>query len=312
MLKFVLPRLLWAVPNIIILTLLLFLTLTVLLGSPAAMMLQLEASRAALAATEHAQGFDKPVLVQYGRWLLAALHGDLGRSFASGQTVASLIADAIPITLELALWSILLSALGAVMLNTLAARTAVASGLLSAISVVSVTIPNFVLGAALVLLFSVLLGWLPTSAWVPWSDGIWPHIQHLILPVLTLSAFYFGSFSMMFQAEYRAIEDQLFVRVARAKGLSDVTVSFRHIMPNAVLPMIAYVGICLGQLVGGAVVTEVIFSLPGIGRVFVTAIKGKDYPVVLAIGTLVLLGMVIANLVADIVLARLSPTVRAS
>ena len=107
------------------------------------------------------------------------------------------------------------------------------------------------------------LRWLPTTGWVPWSSGIGSHLTHLIMPVSTLTAFYFGSFSLVYKAEYRAISQQLFVKVARAKGLGEVAISFKHILPNAVLPVITYAGLSLGQLVGGAVVTESVFSVHG-------------------------------------------------
>jgi len=163
-----------------------------------------------------------------------------------------------------------------------------------------------------VLFFSIYLQWLPTSNWVFWEDGVVDHFRHLVLPIITLGAFYFGSFCMIYNAEYRAVRQQLFVRVAKAKGVTNSRVSFVHVMPNAVLPVIVYVGISLGQLVAGAVVSESMFSLPGVGRLFVDAIKANDYPVILAIGMLVLTGMIVANLVTDIVIARLNPLVRLS
>jgi peptide/nickel transport system permease protein len=180
----------------------------------------------------------------------------------------------------------------------------------SVLSVVGVTVPNFMLGATLIFVFAITLRWLPTSAWVAWSDSVSAHLMHLVLPVITLSAFYFGSFSMVYRAEYRAVMNQPFVRVARAKGISESLVSFKHVLPNSVMPIITYMGISLGQLMGGAVVTEVVFSLPGMGGLFVAAIRGNDYPVILAIGMIVLTGMMLINLIADIILARINPQVR--
>ena len=312
MTRFVLSRVAWLAPNILILTFLLFAVLTSWLGSPAAMMLGLDASPDAIREMNRVYGFDDPLVTQYARWFWAALQGDFGRSFATKQAVASMIGAALPVSIELAFWAISLSALTAVGLNSLVTRGKLGNSLISTVSVVSITIPNFMLGATLIYVFAIHLRWLPTSAWAPWSDGIAIHFVHLVLPVLTLSAFYFGSFSMIYRAEYRAVMNQLFVRVAKAKGISDTRVSLQHILPNSVLPVITFMGITLGQLMGGAVVTEVVFSLPGIGRTFVSAIRGNDYPVILAIGMIVLTGMMITNLVADVVIAWINPQVRFS
>ncbi len=297
-------------PNIVVLTFLLFAMVTKWLGSPAAMMLGTDASPQAIAQLNQRYGFDQPLLEQYLHWVGAALSGDFGRSYATQQTVAAMIGPAIPVTLELTAWAILLALVSAIGLNSLVTGQRTIATVTGGISVVGVTIPNFMLGATLIYLFSVRLGWLPTTGWVPWRDGAGPHLLHLILPVLTLFTFYFGSFSMIYRAEYRATQKQLFVRVARAKGLTEGYVSFRHILPNAILPVITSVGISIGHLVGGAVVTEVVFSIPGLGRVFVAAIAGYDFPVMLAMAMVVLTGVMLANLVADLILAAMNPQIR--
>lgn len=312
MIRYILTRMAWFIPNVLFLSFALFASLQLLVGSPAAMMLGLDASPEAIEAINERYGFNDPILVQYGRWLFNALQGDFGRSFSTSQEVSAMIVRALPVTVELALWSIILALVGAIVLSTITADRKIFSGPLASISVVSVTIPNFVLGTLLVLFFSIYLQWLPTSNWVFWEDGVVDHFRHLVLPIITLGAFYFGSFCMIYNAEYRAVRQQLFVRVAKAKGVTNSRVSFVHVMPNAVLPVIVYVGISLGQLVAGAVVSESMFSLPGVGRLFVDAIKANDYPVILAIGMLVLTGMIVANLVTDIVIARLNPLVRLS
>ncbi|MCH8029295.1 MAG: ABC transporter permease, partial [Candidatus Dadabacteria bacterium] len=156
------------------------------------------------------------------------------------------------------------------------------------VSIIGITVPNFMLGISLIYLFSVELRWLPTSGWVNWSDDVVGHITHLIMPVVTLSAFYFGSYTLVYRAEYRIVSRQLFIKVARAKGLSEFRVSFKHALPNSILPVITYIGLSLGQLTGGAVVTETVFSIPGIGRLFVFSITSHDFPVMLAIGVIII------------------------
>jgi peptide/nickel transport system permease protein len=307
---FILRRLSWIVPNVILLTFLLFAMVTTWLGSPASMMLGTDASPEAIAALNLRYGFDQPVWRQYLGWVGSALTGDFGRSYATQQPVSAVIGPALPVTLELAFWAILLAVLTAVVVNSLVVARRTIGAVTTSLSIVGVTIPNFMLGATLIYIFSVRLRWLPTTGWVPWEDGAGQHILHLIMPVLTLFAFYFSAFSMIYRAEYRTVQRQLFVRVAQGKGISDSRVSFRHIMPNAVLPVITYVGISIGHLVGGAVVTETVFSIPGLGRVFVTAIAAYDFPVMLAMAMIVLTGVMLINLLADLVLASVNPQVR--
>ena len=307
---FILRRLMWFLPNAVILTFVLFAAVTVWLGSPAAMMLGRDASPAAIAEINTVYGFDLPTWQQYLRWIGAALTGDFGRSYASHQAVSAMILPAIPITLELTAWAILLALVTSLGLNSLAVGRHVIGVLSSGFSIVGITFPNFMLGAILIYVFSVKLGWLPTAGWIPWQSGVIDHLTHLIMPVLTLFAYYFGSFSMIYRAEYRAVDQQLYVRVAHSKGLSPTRVSFRHILPNAVLPVVTFIGISIGRLVGGAVVTETVFSIPGLGRLFVGAIASYDFPVVLAMGMIVLTSVMICNLLADIVLASLNPQIR--
>jgi peptide/nickel transport system permease protein len=132
----------------------------------------------------------------------------------------------------------------------------------------------------------------------------------MVMPVLTLSAYYFGAFSIVYRAEYQDVIQRPFIGVARARGLSEWRVAFRHAAPNAILPVITFVGISIGQLTGGAVVTETIFSMPGTGRLFVASIEGRDFPVMLAIGMLIVVGVVLMNLLADIAYTIANPQIR--
>jgi peptide/nickel transport system permease protein len=132
----------------------------------------------------------------------------------------------------------------------------------------------------------------------------------MIMPVLTLSAYYFGAFSLVYRVEFREVYRRLYIRTARAKGLSPSKVAFKHAMPNAILPVITFAGLSMGHLTGGAVVTETVFSMPGIGRLFVNAISGRDFPVMLAVGMVVVVGVVIMNLIADILYTVVNPQIR--
>lgn len=310
MIELVARRLFFAIPTTIVLTFLLFVSVSALLGSPAEMMLGQDASAEAIKALNAQFGFDRPILVQYFDWLTKALQGDFGRSFITQQSVASAVLPAIPVTLELALWSVLLAASAATVLNSLPVARGIVMPIVVTLNIAGLTVPNFMIGISLIFLFSVGLGWLPSSGWEPWSEGIASHLRHIAMPVLTLSAYYFGAFSIVFRAEQKDVARRLFVQVARAKGLSEWMVSFKHALPNAILPVITFTGLSVGQLTGGAVVTETVFSMPGIGRLFVSSIAARDFPLMLAIGMMIMVGVVVMNLLADLVYTLVNPQIR--
>jgi peptide/nickel transport system permease protein len=310
MLTLIARRLLLALPNLVLISALLFFSVSGLLGDPAAMMLGQDASPAAIAELSHEMGFDRPLYLQYMSWMRSALTGDFGRSYATQESVAAALLPRIPITAELAVLAILVATLSATILNSLTVARRVVRPVAALLGILGITVPNFMLGISLIFLFSVRLGWLPTTGWVPWSDGIFEHVRHLLLPVLTLSAFYFGSFSLVYRAEYETVRKELYVRVARAKGLTETAVSFKHVLPNSILPVITYIGISLGQLTGGAVVTETVFSVPGTGSLFVSAILARDFPVMLAVSMLIILGVVLMNLLADLLYTVANPRIR--
>jgi peptide/nickel transport system permease protein len=310
MLRLILRRVLLMLLIAIAVSALLFFTVTQFLGSPAEMMLGQDASPKAVAALNTAYGFDRPAVLQYLHWLGGALRGDLGYSYTTRESVATVIAARFPVTLELSLWSISLAVIAAVVSNTVPVARKQLEPAVIAANLVGITVPNFMLGVSLIFILSVKLGLLPSTGWAPWSDGIGVHLEHLLLPVLTLSAFYFGTFSIVYRAEYQSVIRREFIQVARAKGLAEWRVAFRHAAPNAILPVITFVGISIGQLTGGAVVTETIFSMPGMGRLFVSSIESRDFPVMLAVSMLIVVGVVVMNLLADIGYEVANPQIR--
>ena len=306
----VVRRFLLIIPNVLLLTALLFWSVFSLLGTPVGMMLGEDADLESIARLNEVYGFNRPIWEQYLDWMWKALHGDFGRSFTTQQSVADAVLPRILVTLEIAVLSIFIATVGTTVLNSIPVARGAMTSLSTGLSIVGITVPNFMLGISLIYLFSVKLGWLPTTGWSPWSDGVGKHFLHIFMPVLTLSAFFFGSFSLVYRAEYRAMRQQLFVKVARAKGISEWGVSFRHILPNSILPVITYAGLSLGQMTGGAVVTETVFSVPGLGRLFVDSIGSRDFPVMLAVGMIIIVGVVAMNLVADILYTWVNPKIR--
>jgi peptide/nickel transport system permease protein len=310
MLLILAKRLLWAVPSAILITALLFFSVAGLLGSPAALMLGQDATAQSIAELNARLGFDRPLATQYFEWMGRALRGDLGRSYSTHQTVADIILPSLPVTLELGILAIVLAGLIAVVINSLTFGRRLIRPVATAFAMVGITLPNFALGLSLVFIFSVWLGWFPSIGWAPWADGLLTHLRAITLPVLTLSAYYYGSFTLIYRAEYDAVAERQFVRVAKAKGLGEMAISFRHVLPNAILPVITYVGLSLGQLMGGAVVTESLFSIPGIGTLLVNSILSRDYPVMLAIGMITIGAVVLMNALADALYAVANPQIR--
>lgn len=303
-------RLLLAIPSAIMISMLLFFSVAGLLGSPAGMMLGQDATAERIRELNVQMGFDKPLFVQYFNWISGALTGDFGRSYSTHQTVAETVLPRLPVTLELGFLAILLATVLAVSVNSLTIGRSIVRPLATGLAVLGITLPNFALGLSLIFLFSVKLGWLPSVGWSPWSAGIWEHARHLLLPVVTLAAYYYGSLTLIYRAEFDVVSRRLFVRVAKAKGLSDSSVAFKHIMPNAILPVITYVGLSLGQLMGGAVVTEALFSIPGIGSLLVSSILARDFPVMLAIGMITIVSVVMMNALADALYSIANPQIR--
>ncbi|MGQ3488967.1 ABC transporter permease [Roseovarius pacificus] len=310
MLAMILSRIAIMIPNVIILTFLLFAAVTSFLGTPAAIMLGEDASPEAIAELNARLGFDGPLLARYWDWMSSALSGDLGRSYSTQQAVSDMVAAALPLTLELALWAIAVAVIGTALINSIPVFRGVVERVTAGISIIGITVPNFFLGLLLIYIFSVQFRWLPTTGWAPWSDGVITHLRHMILPVATLCFFYFSSFSLVFKAEYKSIENSLFIKAARAKGISEARISYRHILPNSMMPLITYAGLSLGQLVGGAVVTETVFSMPGMGRLLVDAISARDFPVMLAVGMIIIVGVMLLNLLADLTYGLVNPLVR--
>jgi len=310
MLTAILRRVLLVIPNIVLLTALLFWSVFSLLGTPVEMMLGRDADPATIEALNARYGFDRPVHEQYLSWMWNALQGDFGRSYVTKQSVADAILPRILVTLEIAGLAVALAVVATAVMNSIPVARRAIGAANTGMSLVGITVPNFMLGISLIYLFSVQLGWLPTTGWVDWSEGFVKHCTHIIMPVLTLSAFFFGSFSLVYRAEYRSIQQQLFIKVTRAKGLSEWGVSFKHALPNSIMPVITYAGLSLGQMTGGAVVTETVFSVPGMGRLFVDSITSHDFPVMLAVGMIIIVGVVLLNLLADILYTVVNPRIR--
>jgi peptide/nickel transport system permease protein len=310
---YVLQRIGFAVLMLFGVSLVLFTIMRLAPGGPEAVLVGGEFSQEAAAQIRQRLGLDRPLLSQYAGWAGAALRGDLGRSFKTGDPVATLIADRLGPTLQLTGGALAFALLVAIPLGVLAAvrRGTIWDTLGSAVSLFGVSFPSFWLGIMLILLFSEALHLLPPSGLSPYGreTDVLARLQHAILPTLTLGLIQMAAFMRFTRSSLLEVLGQDYVRTARAKGLGSGRVVWRHALRNALIPVATVVGLSLPVLVGGAVLTETVFAWPGLGRLAVGAVFERDYPVIMGVNLLVAAVVISANLVTDIAYCLLDPRI---
>jgi len=299
---------------LVVVSLLTFILMRGLLGDPILLILGPDASvdEATVSRMRHDLGFDQPLPVQYWNWLQHAATGDFGRSLRTPMSVHDALAARLPVTLELSIAALTLAFLLAVPIGVLAAlrpgsRLDVT---LSALSVTTLSLPNFLLGILLIFVFAVNLRWLPSAGYVPITQDPGQHFRDMILPVITLAAAYTGSFARFARSRMLDVFSEDYLRTARAKGLPHWLVLRRHAGRNALIPLVTLVGVEMAGLFGGAVVTETVFSLPGVGQLLTDSILGRDLPTVQAIVLFLTVAVAVTSFVVDLVQGVLDPRVR--
>jgi peptide/nickel transport system permease protein len=281
-------------------------------GDPALALAGEDRSARALTAIRAKYGLDQPVPVQYVRWLGHVVRGDFGSSTRTGLGVGSTILDRLPVTLELAFLSLLVAVGLGVSLGVLAAvrRGSFADYAGSTAALVGLSVPHFWLGLMLILLFAIGLGVLPASGFVPlFADPI-DNLRHMLLPAVVLGT---GFSAVIFRQTRAAMLESLstdYVRTARAKGLAERQVVGSHALRNSLLTVVTLIGLQLGQLISGAVVTEQVFVLPGFGKLTLDAVFQRDYPVIEGVVLLTTVGYVVINFVVDLLYSVLNPRIR--
>jgi peptide/nickel transport system permease protein len=298
--------------TLLLISLIVFTGVRMIPGDPARVLAGTEADAAGLQEIREKYGLNDPLPVQYLRWLGLALRGDLGESIRTRQPVAATVAIKLPITLELACLSILVALAIALPAGILAAvrRNTLWDVAASALSLCGVSIPNFWLGIMLILLVSVRLGWLPASGFVPIAEDPLDNLRRMLMPAFVLGT---GLAAVLMRQTRNAMIEILsadFVRTARAKGLAQPAVVLRHALRNGLIPVVTILGLQMGALMGGAVVTEQIFVLPGFGRLIVEAVFTRDYPVVQGVVLITAASYVLINLLVDISYTILNPRIR--
>ncbi|MDA1004455.1 MAG: ABC transporter permease [Chloroflexi bacterium] len=318
MLRYIVRRLFNSLPVFVIVSLLAFAGQQLVPGDPILAIIGegefaelASGGQAAIEAKRHELGLDRPVIIQYLSYMERLAHGDFGRSFVTKEPVLRMIGDRLPITLKLSLITFTVNiGLGLVLGVVAALRPGFTDFVATTWSVLGVATPNFWAAILLIIVFSIKLGWLPTSGWVdPFTDPK-SGIQHLILPVISLGLF--GSATIMRQTRSAMLEvlRQDYVTTARAKGLKESRVIIRHALKNAMLPVMTIIGLSLAGLIAGSVLIERVFAIPGVGRMAIDATTFRDYPVIQAIVLMSTAAIVIANLVTDVAYGYLDPRIQ--
>jgi peptide/nickel transport system permease protein len=310
--EFLIQRSLISLVTLFLITVIVFAGVRMIPGDPARVMAGTEADAAGLEEIRQRYGLRDPMPVQYVKWVGRALRGDLGESIRTREPVLRLVAQKLPITLQLAAYSLLIALLIAVPVGVLAAvrRNTAWDYLASSVSLCGLSIPNFWLGIMLILLLSVRLQWLPASGYVSPFEDPWGNTQRLLMPALVLGSA--AAAVLMRQTRNSMIEvlSADYIRTAYAKGLQTGVVVFRHAIRNGLIPVITIFGLQLGALIGGAVVTEQIFVVPGFGRLILEAVFTRDYPIVQAVVLITASAYVLVNLLVDVSYSLLNPRIR--
>lgn len=309
---YIMRRLLGMVPVLLLVSVLVFSLLHLTPGDPAQSILGEEATPEAIAALRAKLGLDQPLPVQYVRWLGSTLRGDLGRSIRSNQPVSEAIVEKLPVTIELALLAMLVSLTIAIPAGIISAmrRNSAVDALSTFFALLGVSLPNFFLAILLILVFSLTLGWLPPFGYQPLTEGIGGNLLRMILPAVTLGTALAAIVTRMMRSSLLEVLDQDYIRTARAKGLREGRMVRAHALKNALMPVVTIVGLQIGGLLGGAIITESIFVLPGIGRLLVDSIFQRDFPLVQGVVLFVSLAFLFSNFAVDLMYAYLDPRIR--
>lgn len=313
MVRFLLTRIATAIPTLFLVSVTVFALMRAIPGDPAALMLGDLAQPGQLEALRAEMGLDQPIVVQYLYWLGDVLTGDFGRSIATRQPVLPLMLDRFSVSATIVLVAVFFATLIAVPAGMFAAWRQNRAGDIAVIatSTLLLSIPSFWLGLMLLLIFGLQLGWLPVVGYVPFSRDFGSALLYVILPVVTLVLVESGSITRMARASTIEVARLEYITHARAKGLSEVTVMWRHAFKNAFAPTLTLIGLVLGSLLANIAVIETVFTIPGLGRLLVDGIYARDYPVVQGCMLFTAFLYVVVNLLVDLLYPLLDPRVTA-
>jgi peptide/nickel transport system permease protein len=312
MLRHICRRIVATIPVMAIVALFVFSLLYIAPGDPAAVIAGEQASPEDVEKIRKGLGLDRPFLSRFGDWSWHILQGDLGTSMFTGLPVTQLILQRLEPTLSLMVVTLILAVTIAVPMGVIAAWKAgswVDRGLM-AFAVLGFSVPVFVVGYVLAYLFALELDWFPVQGYTPLSAGFWPWLENLVLPAIALGCVYIALIARITRASMLEVLQQDYIRTARSKGMGQSGILFVHALKNAAVPIVTVIGIGVALLIGGAVVTESVFAIPGLGRLTIDAIVRRDYPVIQGIVLLFSVVYVLVNLAVDVLYTLLDPRIR--
>jgi peptide/nickel transport system permease protein len=313
MIAYIARRILLTIPAMIAMSIIVFFIIRLVPGDPVLVILGLRATPESIAVLRNQLRLDDPLWVQYLNWSGDLLRGDLGQDYRTGESITDMLLTRLPVTLEVALLSIFVAATLGVPIGVLSATRRGAAELgSSTLNVLGISIPDFWLGVMLILLFSAHLRWLPSSGYVPLSESVTQNLKHMILPAITLGLNFAAVLTRTTHAAVTEVLRRPYVQTARAKGLQERSVVLGHVVKNAAIPIVTVMGMQFGYALGGAIVIEYIFSLPGVGQLTLNAVLARNYPVIQGAVLLVTFLFMFANILTDSMYAALDPRIRQS
>jgi peptide/nickel transport system permease protein len=312
MLSFAVRRLLYAVPTLLLVTIMVFALVRVLPGDPALLMLGEEATPELVDILNRDLGLDRPLPQQYLSWIGNALRGDLGVSLRNNESITKLVLEKLPTTLELSFFAIVIAFALSIPAGIFTAlkRGGAADGLVTLLALSGISLPNFFLGVLLIYFFSVQLRWIPPSGYVTPKENLAQNLLLMLMPAVTLGTGAGGVLTRFLRGSMLEVLTQDFIRTARAKGLGANGVVFRHALRNAFLPILTILGLQLSALLSGAVITEQIFSIPGFGRLLVEAVSTRDYPLLQGVVLISSIAIFFVSFLVDLLYASVDPRIR--
>ena len=311
MLGHIVRKLIAVIPVLILVSIILFTIISLLPGDAAMGVIGESVNQEDLSRIRTELGLDKPIYERYADWLGKVLHGDLGRAIKSQQPVTEIVALRLPVTIELTFLAMLISTIIAVPAGIFAALRRnsawdVANGI---VSMIGIAMPPFWMGILLILCFSVWLDWLPSSGYESFFKDPVRNLQHMAMPAFTIGFAFAATIMRQTRSSMLEVLGEEYVVTARAKGLSETIVIWKHALRNALIPVVTVLSMQVGRMIGGAVVTEIVFALPGIGREMVDSIIARDYPVVMALILITALCVVLTNTLVDILYVIIDPRI---
>jgi peptide/nickel transport system permease protein len=310
--RLVLRRLLATIPVLVLVTAGVFALIHLTPGDPIDVMMAESVDATVKANLRRELGLDQPIYVQYAAWTWRLLHGDLGRSIRNGEPVIENVSRRIRPSLQLAALAMAISLVVATPLGILSAarRNTSVDRFGTTFALFGICMPNFLLALLLIFFFGVKLRWLPISGYIDPLEEMLPGLRSLVLPALTLGLALAAVVTRTLRSSMLDALSEDYVRTARAKGLSESSIIRGHVLKNALIPVVTVLGLQLGTLIGGAVITEYVFALPGVGRLVVDAVFARDYPLVQGVVLLIAVGFILSNLAVDVLYGWIDPRIR--